>query len=869
MNKFTHHLSRLLDIKNWLLVFLVSALFYPQYTQAQNTCLTSFNPNNSLIRHANGDQLCLLGNLLCLDGQTSSELQKSMDGNFNTYSEWNNLVTLLSYQGLSFRAKNQTTYAANTVGAKISLNGTVNLNLFADFYFGAYNNGQLVKGALVGGLLTSSSLLSNEQSFYIYLDSLPAFDEVRIFKLSALGLNNNFRLHEVFMFNTSCIAQNTNEQCLDYIQGLGTYVTAGGGLLSGVGGSIIGPNKLNNSVSYDYATLNYLANTANLNIGVADLNHIYNVQNNMRVGVVIEPKSSSIINLDLISLLSIKTYLYGEETGSYTYSPTNNLLSLNALTSAESDKKQKISFDATAPFNEVRLHINGLSASVNGAFNIYGFYVEPRTCSDCQDRVNTATNAAVRGEVMDGNNTWTGRFGLNLLGGAVTNSSDVTNTNFLDYATFNFGLSINGGCRLTVDIDETLPGGTFAGYEIGSSSGLLDLSVFETTKIKTYLGDVLQEEISQSALASLSLITVNVNNNRNILGFTTSTEFDRVMIEVNSPLAVLQDLRIYNLVIVKDSDNDGFPDCIDNYDECHNAFDYNNNGIPDECDYADIVTTIELMSNVTKFNAADTLEYRVKVQNLGPLPASNVDVNIPTPIHTAIPSWTATTTTGLTLPQTSGSGSINQIIDSFPVNATATYNYLVIPDSNYAAPSISASVTSNSSPNPPDLTIMGDILSTPPLPFEPFPDLELSLFMNSGIINANTPLKADLIINEINGTPSNGQITIAIAKVPNFTVALENRTMALNNIDTTNFNSWEVDNTSNNNYHFIKIKPQNLASYQVEKGKSVYIPIIINMTQAVPNIDLQPVIPRIRNFSGGEVNSLNNDVIIYKLINMN
>src|SRR5690606_8505663 len=110
----------------------------------------------------------------------------------------------------------------------------------------------------------------------------------------------------------------------------------------------------------------------------------------------------------------------------------------------------------------------------------------------------------------------------------------------------------------------------------------------------------------------------------------------------------------------KDSDNDGIADCNDFSSSCNDAYDHDGNGIPDGCDQADMISKIELISNVTYFRPGDTLVYKITIQNNGPQSAQTITILNKAPSQSENISWTATVTgSGLTLPATSGTGTLD------------------------------------------------------------------------------------------------------------------------------------------------------------------------------------------------------------------
>jgi gliding motility-associated-like protein/uncharacterized repeat protein (TIGR01451 family) len=100
---------------------------------------------------------------------------------------------------------------------------------------------------------------------------------------------------------------------------------------------------------------------------------------------------------------------------------------------------------------------------------------------------------------------------------------------------------------------------------------------------------------------------------------------------------------------------------------------------------ADLVTTKNLTDPAkADFAPGEVVEYTIVVKNDGPSDAQNVVVRDIAPVGTIISGWTATVTTGtVTLPATSGTGDLNQLISTLPDGAVITYQVSVQTPGNY------------------------------------------------------------------------------------------------------------------------------------------------------------------------------------------
>ncbi len=134
---------------------------------------------------------------------------------------------------------------------------------------------------------------------------------------------------------------------------------------------------------------------------------------------------------------------------------------------------------------------------------------------------------------------------------------------------------------------------------------------------------------------------------------------------------------------------------------------------------ADIVTT--KTTSATSYVPGQSVTYTITVTNNGPSDAANVNVVDNAPAGTAISSWTAAVTTGsVTLPNTSGSGNINETITALPNGAVVTYTVTVaVPSSFSANLSNTATVTSPTPDSNPGCTNC----TTPPISAAPSADI--------------------------------------------------------------------------------------------------------------------------------------------------
>ncbi len=616
---------------------------------ASSQCFQHITKGNSEIGVFNASTTCVLGNLLCLSSTERAELELAVDADLSTYAEWSNLVSVLGgFQGMSFKAKPGNNFNHKTATIFLSTGGgIIDLNVLNGLSISLFKNSVLVETRLFGNLIASTSVLSTETSVLSYFPDSheKEYDEIRVFKSSGLiSVLDNIRIHGIVLIDTNCISDNNNI-CRDFIQGSNTLVTSSSNLLNVLGG-VSDIQNINDGNSNNYGTLSFAVDALTpYSIGVSDINNIYNSSGTTRAGVVIEATNSGILNLDVLNNYSMRlvTYLHGErQDSSHIFGqgsgPTLLALSALASTTGNESNKQVLSFTTSHPFNEVRLQfIPAVSVTLAPPIRIYGFFEEPTTCGDCIAKIKTSAAAPsepITGLIRTGSQ-WTSSTPT-LLTAGVVDVANILDNNEDNYATIGGTLSLTP-IRVTVELNATQASGTFTGYEISNGGTLINLSLIQNFSIKTYLNNTLQETYASAELASLGLL--GLSGTSSIIGFSTNKPFNAVMIETSSLLNLFPDLRIHNLVLVTDEDNDGTPDCIDSYPGCDNNYDANNNGVPDACEVLDLDKKVELISPVTSFRGGDTLMYKVTISNVGTSAAENTTMSYNAPAASQTIDW--------------------------------------------------------------------------------------------------------------------------------------------------------------------------------------------------------------------------------------
>ncbi len=797
---------------------------------------------------------------ICL-GPTYNDLQKITDNDLESYADWGNIVSLLSAQGVSVKAT--APYSAGTVaGFVLSRNGVANLALLNDLTITTYLNGVLKETKSVGGLL-SGSLLGNEEKFYATFITGQSFDEIRLnTNLLSAGVINGLKIYAALGFDQNCHVED-NKVCLDYINGPGTAVTYDGSLVC-VLCNFTNPGNLVDGDKSNYALLTKPVAALNVSAGVLDRRNVYPAGS--RAGFIIAPNGGgNILSAEVLGMLTVETYLFGQKQESHAFSSSGSgLLSLSLLSGSNS-QKQKLGFTTTKPFNEVRLKVNQVATVDLGALRIYGAFEEPANCTDCITYLTSSATGKYKVEMVDNvllGKTWNGNTGLGLLGNGLSNEGNVISANDnsakIDLPTL--GLGAGSIISVKTSNNDKFPVGTYAGFTISKESGLLSVGLLDKITVKAYDGTT--QVGSQSGSALLSASVLGGGSGKSIIGFYPPQPFNRIVFEIDyGGLSI--DLgsvyRVHNVFVIEDTDNDGTPDCIDQCATGSDHMDTDGDGIPDACDNAeaDVITIIELLPPPpTGFHAGDTIAYRITVTNLGPATAQNVNIVNNAPNGTTISHWTGTSTSGVSLPATSGTGNLSQTISSLPKGDSIVYIVTVQTPIDYGYTDIRSSVEVTTSTPDPDPTCPR--CTTPGLPLIISPDLVVSAVMPFSSFSSLSPQRnLTLTVQEIAGVGTEGVITLYIPKSSNYSLSYDanattielasgQEAVSVSNKD------WSFDN-SNPDFYILTSK------VGISVAESGFSRVGLKATNTSTGAGSTSIINvNIANKSGGERNNENN-----------
>jgi large repetitive protein len=254
-----------------------------------------------------------------------------------------------------------------------------------------------------------------------------------------------------------------------------------------------------------------------------------------------EVSSSSIVSL--LSGVSLTTYLGG--VAQETVSSSSLLVSSSLLSSGS---RGTIGFKTTLAFDEIRYTISGVS--LLSTTNIYNAVFE-KFCAGATLSCNTPTTLTSPSYpvTVDMSNTGTG--GVVCAGCSVANPDNVVDAVSTNFATITLTAGVLAtGSIAVIDNITTYPIGTFAGFDIESSS-LLSVGVLSNLTVSTYKAGVFQESFSGSSLVSAGS-SVLAGSGRQIVGSITTKTFDEVKLTAANTVSIsLGAINVYGVVLEK------------------------------------------------------------------------------------------------------------------------------------------------------------------------------------------------------------------------------------------------------------------------------------------------------------------------------
>jgi hypothetical protein len=242
-----------------------------------------------------------------------------------------------------------------------------------------------------------------------------------------------------------------------------------------------------------------------------------------------------VLNVNALAELRLTTFKNGipQETATGAQLLTVTLLA---------DGKQQISFPSTLSFDEVQLTRSSTASALDNLAVYYGFGVEPSVFRDQMPVLSNFSTAANQFDVSSNGVLCVLCANVNVLN--PERAAD-NNLSINDYAVMRTGLvGALTSSSLRLNLNGTGVAGNTVGVALNQGTGLLNTQLLNGITLRTYggpNGDQLLETASGANLLQQGLLA----DGRVEVFFRTTQNFQRVEVEVNNAVTVLDQTRIY------------------------------------------------------------------------------------------------------------------------------------------------------------------------------------------------------------------------------------------------------------------------------------------------------------------------------------
>lgn len=415
----------------------------------------------------------------------------------------------------------------------------------------------------VGGSITVTTYLGNSQQESITLSNLLGtiltsnglrkvgfvttqnFDRIRLSVNNGISLLNTIRAYYAEILKPCDITTaecNVSTALVRDDFGVITEPSRTGfdGLLSV--GTISNLQNVTNSDVNDFGTITFTAGVlASASVSSRSLSNTFPA--GYYAGY--EIANSTLLQLNLLGNVEITTYLDGVEQESKTASDL--LLDVPLLSTSG---RVSVGFITSLSFNEIRLTLNQPVSLNLGSTDIYQPIIK-NLCEvplDCNETY--FLNEPDFPVVINSDNT--GVNGAVCAGCSVSNTQNAITQSNTDFATLTTVAGVAATSDLSVlDGATTYPEGSTAGFVIEDTNGILQVDLFNSITICTYLDGVQQECESASNLINLDLLVnlIGPGAGRFNVGFVTTQDYDEIQISLGSLVGAVNNIRVYGAFV--------------------------------------------------------------------------------------------------------------------------------------------------------------------------------------------------------------------------------------------------------------------------------------------------------------------------------
>ncbi|MGJ8551276.1 DUF7507 domain-containing protein, partial [Winogradskyella wichelsiae] len=433
-------------------------------------------------------------------------------------------------------------------GFLIENSSLVQVDLLNSIVVTTYLDGQEQEDSESSGnlLAINSDLLSSNQ-FYVGFDTALDYDAIKISISSVVGVSSSTKVYYA-VTNSYCagpaLVCNTPTMLTkpSFPAKIVDEHTGFEGVLSV--GTIQNADAAVDSNTNSYASIDFTVGLlATGSLAIKDEFTDYPAMT--YAGFDIE--NTSVLNLSLLDGITISTYLNGAFQESKTGS--SELLSVDSALLLTGSERSQFGFVSSLPFDEVQITINQTLTVDLGSTKIYGLILE----SFCEGSLECSSSTVLSNPLQPViiSNTNTGVEGVACVGCEVDNATNVISQSNSDFAIINVIAGVANTASIAVlNVLDTYPSGTKAGFIIRDTNDLLQLDLLNSITLTTYLDGVVQESQTSSnllALEALGIINITPSNADGfyLIGFETSLEYDEIQLTVGAIASVINSIEVY------------------------------------------------------------------------------------------------------------------------------------------------------------------------------------------------------------------------------------------------------------------------------------------------------------------------------------
>lgn len=448
-------------------------------------------------------------------------------------------------------------------GFDIGQSGTLALDLLDNLGVATYLNGNLQETVTGSGSLLNlgTSLLNGDGRKLIGFKTDPAkpFNEIRLVSTGSVALNvlKQLRIYGVVAqqfcagpaLPNNTMVRMTQPVYPVYVDG---KFTSNSGLIA-VAGAI---NTSENVIDADPASFASIDMTAGVGttttFAVTDAVTNYTGTHYVSFDIA----TNKLVDAGVLGALRIRLIRDGVLLNTV-YTPSL----LAGIGAAAGEQRQRIGIVTTEAFDGAQLVIDGVAnIGLLGTLKLYDLSIEkliaaPLLCNQTVELKNGQNPVVI-------NDTRTGAQGLvnvTAVGSAVENPWYVIDTSSSNYAKLTKTVGVANNVALSVvNPVEQYPIGTFAGFRIvNENTGLLQLDLFNSITVTTYLNGVAQDVVAGNNLINLGLVGLPILGSGSgtpyNVGFYTTRPFNEIQISLNNLVGVngglTNTIRVYSVFV--------------------------------------------------------------------------------------------------------------------------------------------------------------------------------------------------------------------------------------------------------------------------------------------------------------------------------